>query len=128
MLRTQSLYYFLFKSIFWRLNIIICNFFVAKVIHNINVFHGPQVCLANCFVSVQFQPNCFFFVVCIKNRNEAVYILPILPPVELTMYLRLSRKYYAEALSTKRSSKTFEMQEILGRRMGHTICHLIIPV
>ena len=24
------------------------------------VFHGLEVCLANCFISVQFQPNCFF--------------------------------------------------------------------
>ena len=24
-------------------------------------FHGPEVCLANCFVSVRFQSNCLFF-------------------------------------------------------------------
>ena len=51
-----------------------------------------------------------------------------LTPVELTMYLRLLRKYFVAAVSSKqRSSKTFERQEILGTRMGHTIC-LIIPV
>ena len=57
-----------------------------------------------------------------------MWILPILPPVELTMYLRLSRKYYVAAMSSKRSPKTFEMQEILGTRMVHTICRLIIPI
>ena len=25
------------------------------------VFNGREVFLANCYVSVQFQPNCFFF-------------------------------------------------------------------
>ena len=60
--------------------------------------------------------------------NEVVWILPILAPVELTMYLRLSRKYYVAAVSSERSSKTFERREILGTRMGHTICRLIIPV
>ena len=49
-----------------------------------------------------------------------------LTPVELTMYLRLLRKYFVAAVSSKqRSSKTFERQEILGTRMGHTICCLI---
>ena len=62
-----------------------------------------------------------FSVAYIKKRNEVVWILPILPPVEWTMYLRLSRKYYVAAVSSKRSSKTFERQEILGTRMGHTI-------
>ena len=58
-----------------------------------------------------------------------MWILPILAPVELTMSLRLLPKYYAVAVSSKqRSSKTFERQEILGTRMGHTICRLIIPV
>ena len=57
-----------------------------------------------------------------------MWILLILPPVELTMHLRLSIKYYVEAVSSKRSSKKFEMQLILGKRMGHAICRLIIPV
>ena len=63
-----------------------------------------------------------------KKLNEVVRFLPILPPVELTMHLRLSRKYYVAAVSSKRSSKTFERQEILGTWMGHAICRLIIPV
>ena len=33
-----------------------------------------------------------------------MWILPILAPVELTMYLRLSRKYYVAAVSSKRLS------------------------
>ena len=58
-----------------------------------------------------------------------MWILPILAPVELTMSLRLLQKYYVAAVSSKqRSSKTFERQEILGTRMVHTICRLIIPV
>ena len=58
-----------------------------------------------------------------------MWILPSLAPVELTTYLRLLQKYYVAAVSSKqRSSKTFERQEILGTRMGHTICRLIIPV
>ena len=57
-----------------------------------------------------------------------MWILAILAPVELTMYLRLLQKYYVAAVSSKqRSSKTFERQEILGTRMVHTICRLIIP-
>ena len=56
-------------------------------------------------------------------------ILPILAPVELTMYLLLLQKYYVAVVSSKQSSsKTFEMQEILGTRMLHTICRLISPV
>ena len=55
-------------------------------------------------------------------------ILHILAPVELTMYLRLPWKYYVVAVSSKRSSTTFEMQKIQGTRMGHTIYCLIIPV
>ena len=70
----------------------------------------------------------FFFVAYIKKWNKVGWILPILLPVELTMYLRLSRKYYVTAVSSKRSSKTLKRQEILGTRMGHTICRLIIPV
>ena len=53
--------------------------------------------------------------------NEVVWILPILAPVELTLYLRLSRKYYVAAVSSKRSSKTFERQEILGTRMSYNL-------
>ena len=58
-----------------------------------------------------------------------MWILAILAPVELTMYLRLLQKYYVAAVSSKqRSSKTFERQEILETRMDHTICRLLILV
>ena len=58
-----------------------------------------------------------------------MWILPILAPVELTMYLRLLQKYSVAAVwSKQRLSKTFERQEILGTRIVHTICRLIIPV
>ena len=48
--------------------------------------------------SVSFLPdfslNCLFFCIAyIKKSNEFVWILPILAPVELTMYLRLLQKY-----------------------------------
>ena len=77
-----------------------------------------------------FSLNCLFFrIAYIKKWNEVVWILPILAPVELAMYLRLLQKHYVAAVSTKRrSSKTFERQEILGTRMVHTICRLIIPI
>ena len=78
-----------------------------------------------CLISAELF---IFSVAYIKQWNEVVSILLILAPVELTMYLRLSRKYYFTAVSSKRSSKPFEKQEILGTRMGHTICRLIIPV
>ena len=58
-----------------------------------------------------------------------VYVdFTIIAPMEWTMYLRLSRKYYVAAVSSKRPSKIFERQEILRTGMGHTICLLIIPI
>ena len=50
-----------------------------------------------------------------------------LSSVELTMCLLFSRKYHVGTVSSKRLSKTFEKQKILGTRMGHRICYLIIP-
>ena len=38
------------------------------------------------------------------------------------------KKVYVAAVSSKSSSTTFEMQEILGTRMGYTICRFTIPV
>ena len=51
-----------------------------------------------------------------------------LSSVELTMCLLFSRKYHVGTVSSKRLSKTFEKQKILGTRMGYTIFYLIIPV
>ena len=45
-----------------------------------------------------------FSVAYIKKWNEVVWILPILAPVEFTIYLHLPRKYYVAAVSSKRSS------------------------
>ena len=95
-----------------------------------NVFHGLEVCLQTVSFLSDFSLNCLFFrIAYIKRWNEVVGILPILAPVELTMYLLLLQKYYVAVVSSKQSSsKTFEMQEILGTRMLHTICRLISPV
>ena len=89
----------MFKCIFWLPNIIVCKFLYKRsFIILTKIFHGPGLSLGSCFVFVQFQPNGFFSVAYIKKSNQVVWILSILPPMELTMYLHLSRKYYVAAV------------------------------